>query len=188
MECLPTHMVPKPPPFLLGRQSFPSPCPPDRKSIWIPGHLGRQRSSVHTLDLSNLAWFPQEPWEGGKAGLTRHLTNKETEAQIPSLLRLSNQLTNLITRVLSAPQNYLFVVWCCEMLTLNVSHLSNVLLGEYAPSESLGTILHKHTDLHIICLILLLWLILSSPGGNAQHHELFCPAIHCIKLTPQRVD
>lgn len=39
---------------------------------------------LYTLDLSYLAWFPQEPWEGGKAGLTRHLTNKETEAQIPS--------------------------------------------------------------------------------------------------------
>ena len=86
------------------------------------------------------------------------------------------------------PQNYLFVVCCCEMLTMNVSHLSNVLSEELEPSQSLGTVLHKCTDLHVICLILLLWLILFSPGENARHSELICSAIECIKLTPQHVD
>lgn len=69
---------------------------------------------------------------------------------------------------------------------MNVSHLSNELLEEDQLSRSLDTVLHKLTNLDIICLILLfLMLILFAPGENTGHSGLMCSAIQCIKLTPQ---
>ena len=74
------------------------------------------------------------------------------------------------------------------MLTMNVSHLSNVLLEEDQLSQSLATVLHKLSDLHIICLILSSLLILFAPGENTERSELTCSAIQCTKLTPQCED
>lgn len=78
----------------LGEADLSLPAAPQIGRIFEYQVSWEDKDLLYTLDLSYLAWFPQEPWEGGKAGLTRHLTNKETEAQIPSYW---GSVTNLPT-------------------------------------------------------------------------------------------
>lgn len=176
MDCLPTHVVPKTLPSCWGGRAFPPCCTPNRKSIWIPGQPGIQRS-IHTLDLSYLAWFPQEPWEGGKAGLTRHLTNKETEAQIPSLLRFSNQLTNLIRELFPLLQTTCLwsEVWnvdneCLSLEQCVISRGCTITIIRYFISILICT---YSSDFVVMVNTFLSWRKYSAPWALLFCHSLY---------------
>ena len=66
---------------------------------------------------------------------------------------------------------------------MNVSHLSNELLEEDQLSQSSDTVLHKLTDLHIICLILVVVNTFPSWRKYSLHGELICSAIRCINTS-----
>lgn len=137
-------------------------------------------------DLITSYGFHESPEKIAAQGLYPHLTAEKAEAQ-------RKQLT-CPTDVRGEMSSFCYSGWLvpgliCEILTRNVSRLSNDVLEGDPLSHSLDTALHKPTDLHVICLILLLLLlILFAPRENTGHTELICSAIQCVKWIPRRED